>query len=246
MKYKKLSAVRSASTTRTAALSSSPRALPTSDSAAQQIQQSLRRSIVTLELPPGTQLSENEVALRFGVSRQPAREAMIALAKIGLVRVAPQRGTVVVKISARQVMQVRFIREALETAIVRQACIQFDPMFRSSIDSIMAAQRKAATDNDIASFQEHDERFHAALAAGAGAELAWQAVIDVKCHMDRVCHLTLMDQQTVLGLIAQHQTILAAIDARDVDAADRAMRHHLTEVLRSLPKVLADRADLFE
>jgi DNA-binding GntR family transcriptional regulator len=224
---------------------SSPRSLVASDSAAQHIQQALRRAIVTLELPPGVRLSENEVALRFGVSRQPAREAMIALAKIGLVRVVP-RGTVVVKISTRQMMQVRFTREALETAIVRRACDRFDPMFRSSIDSILAAQRKAALDNDIAAFQEHDERFHAALAAGADAEHAWQAILDVKCHMDRVCHLTLLDKKAVLGLIVQHETILAAIDARDADAADRAMRHHLTEILRALPKVLVDRADLFE
>jgi DNA-binding GntR family transcriptional regulator len=224
---------------------SSPSLLAASDSAAQHIQQALRRAIVTLELPPGVRLSENEVALRFGVSRQPAREAMIALAKIGLVRVV-SRGTVVVKISTRQMMQVRFTREALETAIVRRACERFDPMFRSSIDSIIAAQRKAASDNDIPAFQAHDERFHAALAAGADAEHAWQAVVDVKCHMDRVCHLTLWDQKAVLGLIDQHETILAAIDAGDADAADRAMRHHLTEILRSLPKVLADHADLFE
>ena len=224
---------------------SSPRSLAVSDSAAQHIQQELRRAIVTLELPPGARLSENEVALRFGVSRQPAREAMIALAKLGLVRVVP-RGTVVVKISTRQMMQVRFTREALETAIVRRACERFDPMYRSSIDSILAAQRKAAKANDIPAFQEHDQRFHAALAAGADAEHAWQAVVDVKCHMDRVCHLTLLDQKAVLGLIDQHETILAAIDARDAEAADRAMRHHLTEILRALPKVLADRADLFE
>jgi DNA-binding GntR family transcriptional regulator len=50
----------------------------------------------------------------------------------------------------------------------------------------------------------------------------------------------------VLGLIDQHETILAAIDAQDADAADKAIRHHLTEILRSLPKVLSDRADLFE
>ena len=224
---------------------SSQSLLVASDSAAQHIQQALRRAIVRLELPPGVRLSENEVALRFGVSRQPAREAMIALAKIGLVRVV-SRGTVVVKISTRQMMQVRFTREALDTAIVRRACERFDPMFRASLDSIMAGQRKAAAANDIATFQEHDERFHAALAAGADAEHAWQAVIDVKCHMDRVCHLTLWDQKAVLGLIDQHETILAAIDARNADAADKAMRHHLTEILRSLPKVLADHADLFE
>jgi GntR family transcriptional regulator, rspAB operon transcriptional repressor len=218
----------------------------TSDSAAQQIEQALRRAIVTLELPPGMRLSENEVALRYGVSRQPAREALIALAKIGLVRVLPQSGTVVVKISTRQMMQVRFTREALETAIVRRACERFDPMIRASLDSMIAAQRQAAHDEDRALFEKHDERFHAALAAGADAELAWRAVIDVKCHMDRVCHLTLQNRTTMLNLVGQHKAIIAAIDARDADAADAAMRHHLTEILRSLPRVLADRADLFD
>src|SRR5882762_7081282 len=138
------------------AAASASRLQLTSDSAAQQIEQALRRAIVTLELPPGKSLSENEVALRYGVSRQPAREAMIALAKIGLVRVLPQRGTVVVKISIRQMMQVRFTREALETAIVRRACERFDPIIRASIDSIMTAQRQAAQDNDHAAFQEYD------------------------------------------------------------------------------------------
>jgi DNA-binding GntR family transcriptional regulator len=218
----------------------------TQDSAAQHIEQSLRRAIVTLELPPGIRLSENEVAMRYGVSRQPAREAMIALAKIGLVQVLPQRGTVVVKISTRQMMQVRFIREALETAIVRRACERFDPVFRASIDTIMQAQREAARDGDVPMFQDYDERLHAALAAGADAALAWRAVIDVKCHMDRVCHLSLWDQSIMFGLIAQHEAIIAAIDAADASAADAAMRRHLNEILRALPRILAERADLFE
>ena len=112
-------------------------------------------------------------------------------------------------------MQVRFTREALETGDRTPGLqpVRSDVPLQHRHDH--AAQRKAALDNDIAAFQEHDERFHAALAAGADAELAWQAVIDIKCHMDRVCvcHLTLLDQKTVLGLIDQHQTILDAIDA---------------------------------
>ena len=143
-------------------------------------------------------------------------------------------------------MQVRFTREALETAIVRRACERFDTMIRDSLGSMIAAQRQAALDEDRASFEKHDERFHAALAAGADAELAWRTVIDVKCHMDRVCHLSLQNRTTMLNLIAQHKAIIAAIDARDAEAADAAMRHHLTEILRSLPRVLAERADLFE
>lgn len=217
-----------------------------SESAAQAIEMSLRRAIVTLSLPPGRRLSENEVALRYGVSRQPAREALIALAKIGLVRVLPQRGTVVVKISTRQMMQVRFIREALETAIVRRACEQFDPLIRASLDATISAQRQAANDDDHAIFQIHDERFHAALAAGADASLAWEQVIDVKCHMDRVCHLTLWDPVAMHELVDQHLEILDAIDARDAPRAEEAMKRHLSQIVRDLPRVLAERADLFE
>src|SRR5260370_572957 len=84
---------------------------------------------------------------------------------------------------------------------------------------------------------------HAAFRAGADAELAWRAVVDVKCHMDRVCHLTLWNSEVMLQLIAQHDAIVGAIDAGDADRADAAMRQHLSEILRSLPRVLADRAD---
>ena len=114
------------------------------------------------------------MALRYGVSRQPAREALIALAKIGLVRVLPQSGTVVVKISTRQMMQVRFT-EALErqsSAGLSSVSIHDPRQPRAMI----AAQRQAALDEDRASFEKHDERFHAALATGADAELAWRAV----------------------------------------------------------------------
>jgi DNA-binding GntR family transcriptional regulator len=225
---------------------SSPRLQPAPDSAARQIEQALRRAIVTLELAPGMRLSENEVALRFGVSRQPAREAMIALSRIGLIRVLPQRGTVVAKISVRQMMQVHFTREALETAIARRACGHFDPMIRASIESIMAAQRQTAESNDRVAFERHDERLHAALAAGADAELAWRAVVDIKCHMDRVCHLTLWNCEVMLALVGQHEAIIGAIDAGDAARADAAMRQHLNGFLRSFPQVLADRADLFE
>ena len=147
---------------------------------------------------------------------------------------------------ANDLLPLPFTREALETAIVRRACERFDPMTRSSIGPMITAQRRAARDNDHATFQEHDERFHAALAAGADAELAWQTVVNIKCHMDRVCHLTLLDRTSMLRIITQHEAIMAAIDAQDAEAADKAMRHHLTEILRALPQVLTDRADLFE
>jgi DNA-binding GntR family transcriptional regulator len=215
-------------------------------SAAQRIERELRRAIVEMELPPGARLSEQEIALRHGVSRQPVREALISLAKTRLVEVVPQRGTVVVKISVKKMMEVRFVREAIENAVVRRACEEFDPRARLRIDDLLDLQEKVARRDDHLAFQRYDEQFHIALTEGAGCPLAWQAVADIKAHMDRVCQLTLPGTQAMLPLVEQHRAIIAAIDARDGDAAVAAMHHHLTEILRALPRLEAEHAEIFE
>ncbi len=215
-------------------------------SAAQRIEGELRRAIVALEMPPGSRLSEQEIAERYGVSRQPVREALIGLARTRLVEIQPQRGTVVVKISVRKMMEARFVREAVETAIVRRACSSFDVQSRQRIDDLLEVQDKAARRGDHAAFQRYDELFHIALAEGAGCSLAWEAISDIKAHMDRVCQLTLPGAEAMLPLIDQHRAIVAAIDARDEEAAAAAMLRHLTEILRALPRIEAEHPELFE
>ena len=215
-------------------------------SAAQRVEAELRRAIVALDLPPGTRLSEQEIAGRHGLSRQPVREAIIALARARLVEVLPQRGTVVVRISVRKMMEARFIREAIETAVVRRACSSFDRQSRERVDDLIAMQEDAARRDDHAAFQRYDEMFHVALAQGAGCPMAWDTVQDIKAHMDRVCQLTLPGTDAMLPLVAQHRAIIAAIDARDEAGAEEAMRFHLTEILRALPRIEAENPDLFE
>ncbi|GJD51492.1 HTH-type transcriptional repressor RspR [Methylobacterium crusticola] len=214
-------------------------------SAAERVEAALRRSIIALEVAPGARLSEQEIAARHGVSRQPVREAFIGLSRTRLVEVLPQRGTVVVKISVARLMQARFVREAIETAVARRACEGFDAAIRRRIDAVLEVQARTAAGGDHAGFQRADALFHAALAEGAGCPLAWEAVQDVKAHLDRACQLTLPDAAAMRPLVDQHRAILAAIDARDADAAAAAMRHHLTEILRALPRIEAEHPDLF-
>jgi DNA-binding GntR family transcriptional regulator len=175
-------------------------------SAAQRIESELRRSIVALELPPGVRLSEQEIAERHGVSRQPVREALIGLAR------------------------------------TRSS---FDRESRQRIDDLIEMQDHTARRDDHAAFQRYDELFHVALAEGAGCPLAWEAIQDIKSHMDRVCQLTLPGPDAMLPLIEQHRAIVAAIDACDEDAAASAMGRHLTEILRALPRIEAEHPELF-
>lgn len=147
-----------------------PRAEPAT--VARRVERALRRAIVTLELPPGAALSEAELAARFEVSRQPIREALIALAHAGLVEIQPRRGTTVVRISPDQMRQVRFIRESIEVSVARAAASSFDPAMRRRIEVGLEAQARHAAALDTEAFRREDEAFHAALAEGAGFPLS--------------------------------------------------------------------------
>lgn len=207
------------------------------ETAAQKIEAELRRAIVTLEFLPGMPLSEKDLADRYGVSRQPVREALIALAKADLVEIRQRRGTRVCRISADRMRQARFVREAIETAVARRACAGFDADVRRRIDRILDAQETHADAREHYPFQREDQAFHAALAEGAGCPTAWEALTDIKAHIDRVCHLTLPMPDTLPHVVTQHRAIMAAIDARDPDAAEAAMRDHLAAILAALPEV---------
>lgn len=212
---------------------------------ARRVENEIRKAIITMEIPPGAPLSEQDIAARLSVSRQPVREAFISLARSGLVEILPRRGTFVVKISLEKMLEARFIRESLEIAVVRRACERFDARVRTRIDFYLDAQTSAAEAGAHYEFQRADEMFHAALAKGAGCPSAWTVIDDIKAHMDRVCHLTLPSATALPRLIAQHRAIIEAVDARDADRAEAALKAHLSEILKALPTVQAAHRDLF-
>jgi GntR family transcriptional regulator, rspAB operon transcriptional repressor len=224
----------------------STEALDRTLSTAGRIELEMRKAIITLALKPGMPLSEKEIAARYGVSRQPVREAFISLSRAGLVEIHPRRGTFVVKISLDRMLEARFVRESMEVAVVRRACQRFDARVRTRMDFYLDAQETAAESGAHYDFQRADELFHAAIAEGAGCPSAWTVMENIKAHMDRVCHLTLPSATALPLLIDQHRTILAAIDARDADGAEASLKLHLSEILKALPVVQAEHRDMFE
>ncbi|SDR56098.1 transcriptional regulator, GntR family [Rhizobiales bacterium GAS191] len=215
---------------------------------ARRISKALRRAIVTMRVMPGEMLSEQEIAQHFSVSRQPVREAFIKLSEAGLVRVLPQRGTLVVKISAAAVEDARFVREAIECALARRAAaaIVADAALFAPLEAHVAAQERAAAVRDAELFFQLDEDFHRSLAALAGRPSAWRIVEDVKAQMDRVRFLDMSEMQPMAVVIRQHRAILEALGKGDADAAEEAMRVHLSQIEKTLPVLARRYPDLFE
>jgi DNA-binding GntR family transcriptional regulator len=211
-----------------------------------QVTRALRRAVVTMRIKPGEMLSEQEIATQLGISRQPVREAFIKLRESGLVRILPQRGTLVVKISPVAVEDARFIREAVECAVAREAAQRAPSHILLRLAKILAQQTRAERAKDAEAFFSLDEDFHRLLAEGAGRPSAWNIVEDVKPQMDRVRFLSMPNATPMKVLIEQHRAIMNAVKEHDPEAAEAAMRTHLNEILRSLPHLSEQHPELFE
>jgi DNA-binding GntR family transcriptional regulator len=208
-----------------------------------QIYIGLRQRIVRSEIPPGTALSEAEIARRFSISRQPVREAFIKLAEEGLLEVRPQRGTFVRKISKTAVTDARFVREAIEANIVREVAVEGDAGLVARLRKQLVAQR-AVPAGELNDFMRLDEEFHWTLADAAGRLYGWKVIEDVKLQMDRVRYLSLRSFPQG-KLIRQHTAIVDAIEKASPDEAERAMREHLRLIMDDLPSIEAQHPDFF-
>ncbi|WP_108397982.1 GntR family transcriptional regulator [Devosia submarina] len=205
----------------------------------------LRDEIVSMALKPGDVISESDIAARYGVSRQPVREAFIRLAQQGLLLIRPKRATVVKKISPEGVRQSRFIRESIEVEIVRRVASKGGPEADAVLGELIEDQERASAAKDSRQFHQLDELFHRTLARLAGVEYAWQLIDDHKMQLDRVRYLTLGVSSAQVA-IGEHKAIVDRVVAGDVPGAEAAMRAHLGRAEILLTQTINDFPDYFE
>lgn len=210
-----------------------------------QVYAMIQEEIVALEFKPGQPLSEKELAVRYGVSRTPAREALLQLADEGLVEIYPQTGTFVSRISVHGVMEAQFIREALECTALRRAIDRFTAADIKRAETNLERQRAAHAAQDIATFYILDEAFHQALVERSGFPGVWRVAQRAKVHLNRARRLSLPGISTIGELIDQHTGILARLKAGDGAGAEVALAQHLRMVLADLPALQERYGDYF-
>ena len=211
----------------------------------QQVYRALRRAIITCQVLPGVLLSEKEISSQFNVSRQPVREAFIKLAEAGLVKILPQRGTFVTKISIKKVIDGQFIREAVECAIIKRVAQGITSADLLLLDKNLAEQIDANKRKDIRSFLEKDDEFHQIIMNVIDCPMAWETVENIKAMMDRVRYLTLEDISPPQDLVKQHEKIIAALKKHDPEMAALALHEHLSNILQTINILSQQRNDWF-
>lgn len=200
--------------------------------------------VVSLELLPGSRLSEAEVARQMGVSRQPVRDAFYRLSHLGFLEIRPQRATLVTTISVRSVLEARFLRTALEVETVRVACERLGPEDVAALEDLLDQQRVAVEAGDKAGFHALDDALHRTICVRSDLSFAWDLIQMQKAHMDRVRYLSLSFASG--QAYSDHVAIVEAIRKADPVLAVAVMRSHLGRIESQIEQIRNDHAAYFK
>ena len=187
----------------------------------------LLHNIITLELAPGSAVSENELSLVLKLSRTPVREALIELSKMGLVDIQPQRGSYIAKIDYELVEESRFMRLVLENAVLALVCEGISPEHEEMLRANMAEETWHLEAGDYPRLFELDTDFHRLLFLSVGKARTYSIIHSQMVHFDRLRALSLKSLKPD-KIVEDHENILYAIGRRDSELAEMLMTRHLT------------------
>src|SRR6478735_521730 len=207
---------------------------PRTATAASRIYSDLRIELVSLQRRPGEVISEAEIALSYGVSRTPVREAILKLSDEGLLEIFPQSGIFVSRIPIAALPEAIIIRKALEETTARLAAEHATSSQILTLHSVLERQREANAARDRDAFHQADELFHATIASVAGHPGIWKFIQQVKVHVDRYRLLTLPQHGRIVKVIGEHEAVVTAIEAHDPERARQAMENHLESLLKNI------------
>ncbi|MEP5730502.1 MAG: GntR family transcriptional regulator [Sulfitobacter sp.] len=212
----------------------------------EEVYRQLKADIISLQLPPGSKISEVEVAKACNVSRQPVREAFMRLGDLNLLEIRPQRATRVCKISHQGLSNTRFIRAAVEVEVVRLACKVASAEHLSAIQENLDAQKVAVAAGDAGQLKKLDYHFHSLICQAAERPHAFHVIAENKAHTDRACTLELSDAEGMQEVLEGHSGILEAIRAADEELAVARTRVHLAHLDATLRMASKNHPEFFE
>jgi DNA-binding GntR family transcriptional regulator len=186
----------------------------------------IRADIMSLAIPPDTRISIDSLARRLGVSQTPIREALSMLEAIGLVTKrhfvgycsAPQ-------LNRRQLDQLYEARLLIEPFAARRAAEQMDDQAMAELVALADAMTPGESRQSYDKFADQDSELHDLIATGSGNPIIRETLSRLHSHL-HIFRLRFHSEVTTEA-VNEHADLIAALTARDPDAAEKAMREHI-------------------
>jgi len=220
---------------------------PSSDFGGELLSATVRRlvldRIVQGHYRPGERIVEFKLAKELGLSQSPVREGLRELAAVGIITIHPRRGARVRLPSAKELADVSVVRAEIDALAARLAAPRIPDAALDDLDGLIGEMLTQLDAGDFSRVTAADVRFHH-LIAEASENHALERAFDQLAPFARTFITLTLPDVDVRGIVLEHRPILAALRARDADAAAEAARAHqlsVSELLQThFPATLGD------
>jgi DNA-binding GntR family transcriptional regulator len=211
----------------------------------ERIHDAVLEAICSGELKAGTRLTQEELAQKFGVSRQPVLQAMMLLRREGFLIEAGRKGVQVAPLDMQQVRNLYVVRAALDGAAARLAAANYTRELAYRGRLLLDVGRRAAASSNVPASIEADIDFHLFVYEASGNPLIGETAQPHWQHLRRVMAAALSEGDLRVSVWDEHEGILRALEAGQVDEAEALCRGHaeqMADILTGRLRVVISRA----
>ena len=190
--------------------------------------EAIKRAITEMNIyghPLEIRLDERQLSQDLGMSRTPVREALSVLEQEGFVRSVPRRGLIVVRKSKREVVEMITVWAAIEGMAARLAAPRITKAGFSELHALVDVFQEDPSEQ-ISEYSNANMRFHQAIIRMGGVDLMTSLTDNLFIHMRAVRAVTMTQDNRAQRSIVDHRNIIAALEQRDADLAERLVRQH--------------------
>ena len=200
---------------------------------AEQVANVLREAIADGSLADGTALRQDDLALRFGFSRMPIRDALRQLEAEGIVQIHPTKGAQVARMDATEIREIFALRDLLESQALN---LSVPTLGSEKLDEAAQVLARIDAEPDVARWGVLNRTFHLALYSACGNARLLGLIEAHHNAADRYVRMLLssLDYRGVSQ--AEHRELLAACRKRDAAEAVRVLKKHLCDGMETLAK----------
>lgn len=194
----------------------------------------LRESILSFQLKQDVIYNEMAVAQELGLSRTPVREALLKLSSQGLVTFLPRKGFIISSYTLLDVEEIFELRQMVETVVAKKIATKITPESLEHLKAFIAAQYKAAANNDFHRFMLSDREFHNYFFKLADNK----RLLAIANNFQDLCHLmgasALKSEDRYECVIREHEAIVNALESGDELHIEGAVSKHLALVKKAV------------
>jgi len=200
------------------------------------VQTEIEQLILRGELAVGQRINESDLAVRFGTSRGPVREALRALEECGLVRSEKNRGVFVREISVAEADEIYDVREVLDELIGRRLAQKISAPQLEALKALLAEMDVATTEQDVKRYHALNLEFHDALVEFAGNARLAETYRRLTKELLLFRLRGLQEGGGFAVSNAEHKSVVKAIASRDPERAGRVLREHAADSRQRMHK----------